>query len=70
LLDDASALSDGNRPREISAILATGIARLRARSALPTDPPESSLTCLDSPAETSLSVRVVNGTDTDERNET
>jgi hypothetical protein len=56
--------------REVAAILALGVLRLRAWIGPCDDPQELHSTCLDLPAETSLSVRVVNGTNTDERNET
>jgi hypothetical protein len=67
---ESDGLSAEHRLREAAAILAVGVLRLRGRFILSDDSPKLPLTCLDLPAETSLSVRVVNGTDTDERNET
>jgi hypothetical protein len=62
---DPDLLAPHERLREVAAILAAGLLRLRARSALPTDPdqvhgpknlPESGQDCLEVPAETGLSV--------------
>jgi hypothetical protein len=62
---DPSLLTLDERRREVAAILAAGLLRLRARAALPTDPgqvpgpenlPETGPDCLEVPAETVLSV--------------
>ena len=60
---DAARLSPDERLKEMAAILAAGISRLRQRAALPADadlgkPAECSLDGLEVPAETRLSVRV------------
>jgi hypothetical protein len=60
-----STLSPDERLREVAAILAAGVARLRLRAALPGSggdgpgsekPPESAPNCLEVSAETRLSV--------------
>jgi hypothetical protein len=62
---DPARMTAGERLREVAAILAAGLLRLRARSALPTDPgqvpgpenlPETGPDCLEVPSETVLSV--------------
>jgi hypothetical protein len=63
--DDPAAMTADERLREVAAILAGGILRLRSRAALPTNPgqdsspkklPESGQDCLEVSAETVLSV--------------
>jgi hypothetical protein len=62
---DPARMTADERLREVAAILAAGLFRLRARSALPTNPgqvpgpenlPETGPDCLEVPAETVLSV--------------
>jgi hypothetical protein len=62
---DPARMTADQRLREVAAILAAGLLRLRARSALPTDPgqvpgpenlPETGPDRLEVPAETVLSV--------------
>uniref|UniRef100_A0A7C4QME0 Uncharacterized protein n=1 Tax=Schlesneria paludicola TaxID=360056 RepID=A0A7C4QME0_9PLAN len=62
---DPARMTADERLREVAAILAAGLLRLRARSALPTDPgqvpgpenlPETGPDCLEVPSETVLSV--------------
>jgi len=61
-IDDPSYLTPDERLSEVASILAAGVLRLRARSALPGDDPapeilpESWPTCLEVPAKTVLSV--------------
>ena len=63
--DDPAAMTVDERLREVAAILAAGILRLRSRAALPADPgqrpgeknlPEFDQDCLEVSAETVLSV--------------
>jgi hypothetical protein len=63
--DDPATMTADERLREVAAILAAGILRLRSRAALPTDPgqvfgpknlPESGQDCLEVCGETVLSV--------------
>jgi hypothetical protein len=63
--DDPAAMTADERLREVAAILAAGIPRLRSRAALPADPtehsgpenpPESGPACLEVPEKTVLSV--------------
>lgn len=62
---DPACMTADERLREVAAIFAAGLLRLRARSALPTNPgqdsapknvPESGPDCLELPDETVLSV--------------
>jgi hypothetical protein len=63
--DDAGMPTDDERLREIAALLAAGLLRLRCRAALipgpavapgPKNPPDSSLNCLEVSGEVRLSV--------------
>lgn len=62
--DDPAAMTADERLREVAAILAAGILRLRSRAALPDlgkhsgpkNPPESGQDCLEVSGETVLSV--------------
>jgi hypothetical protein len=63
--DDPTAMTADERLREVAAILAAGILRLRSRAALPGDPdlyrgsiypPQSTQDCLAVSAQTVLSV--------------
>jgi hypothetical protein len=63
--DDPAAMTADERLREVAAILAAGILRLRSRAALPTDPDqvsgpknlqESGQDCLEVSGETVLTV--------------
>ncbi len=67
--DEFGRASADERVREVAALLATGILRLRARGVV-AEPPDlsiSPLACLDSPSETSVTAVSVNGSKTQER---